>query len=112
MAEFGAAIAELTGDYAERGFALMAAMEAVHPTEEHYYLFFVGARPGFQGRGLGSALLREVLDRSDATGIPAYLEATAEDNRRLYERHGFLARDPITVADAPPMWPMWREPRT
>jgi ribosomal protein S18 acetylase RimI-like enzyme len=112
MAEFGRAVAEISGDCAERGFALMEAMEAVHPKQDHYYLFFIGARAAFQRRGHGSALLREVLQRCDATGTPAYLEASSPNNKRLYERHGFVAWDPVTVDDSPPLWPMWREPRS
>lgn len=111
-AELGRAIAEIAGENAERGFAIMAATEAVHPTEEHFYLFFLGARPGFQGRGLGSSLLREVLDRCDADGMPAYLEASSEDNRRLYERHAFVVRDALTVENSPPLYLMWRDAET
>lgn len=109
-AELGRAIAELAGENAARGFAIMAATEQVHPKEEHLYLFFLGARPRFQGRGLGSALLRAVLDRCDAGGVPAYLEASSEDNRRLYERHGFVVREELTVDDSPPLHLMWRDP--
>ncbi len=110
MEQFGAATVEVVGEYAERAFAIMAATEAVHPTEEHFYLFFLGARPQFQGRGLGGALLREVLERCDADGVPAYLEASSENNKRLYERHGFVLRDTLTIEDSPPLFLMWRDP--
>ena len=40
----------------------------------------------------------------------AYLDATNERNKRLYERHGFKAEDPFAARGAPPLWPMWREP--
>ena len=43
--------------------------------------------------------------------MPAYLEATSEDNRRLYERHGFVIVDELAVAGSPPLWAMWRQPR-
>ncbi len=111
-AQFGAAISEQSGEYAEVAFEILGAMEAVHPADPHLYLPFIGIRPAFQGRGLGSALLRVVLDRCDAERIPAYLEATCEDNKRLYERHGFAVSGAgITVRDSPPLTPMWREPR-
>lgn len=101
-----AAVAEFVGPLAE----IEAATGALHPAEPHFYLFLLGVRPGAQGRGLGTGLLRTVLDRCDATGTPAYLEATSEHNRRLYERHGFVAREAVTVRDSPPLWLMWREP--
>lgn len=110
-AQFMSAVGEVTGEYAETAFEIFEALEAKHPTDSHSYLFLLAARPGFQGRGLGSALLREVLDGCDRTGVPAYLEATCADNRRLYERHGFVTTGEITVRDSPPLYPMWREPR-
>ena len=90
----------------------IAALESNHPTERHYYLPFVGVDPDWQGRGIGSALLRPVLDRCDAERMPAYLEASTPRNRALYERHGFDVIEEFELgAGAPPMWRMWRPPR-
>ena len=50
---------------------------------------FLGVDPSQQGRGLGSKLLKVALDRADAAGQWAYLEATNERNAELYKRHGF-----------------------
>jgi len=47
---------------------------------------------------------------ADRAGHPAYLEATNADSKALYERHGFRSGAPFSVADGPPLWPMWREP--
>ena len=111
MEQFGAAVAEISAEYTDAAFELLGAMEAVHPSDPHFYLFFVGTRPPFQSRGIGSAVMRPVLDGCDRAGIPAYLEATCEENRRLYERHGFVdSGPPIVVRNSPPMFPMWREP--
>ena len=38
----------------------------------------------------------------------AYLEATSEQNRRLYERHGFVATAELRLPDGPSLWAMWR----
>src|SRR5205809_572948 len=78
--------------------------------EPHAYLFLLGARPRWQSRGLGSALLRTVLEQCDREGTPAYLEASSPDNRRLYLRHGFEVTGEIALPDGPSMWPMWRAP--
>jgi ribosomal protein S18 acetylase RimI-like enzyme len=83
----------------------------VHPHEPHWYLPLIGVDPAYRGRGLGSALLKHALGISDRDGLPAYLEATSTDNRRLYERHGFEAVGEIQYRKSPTMWPMWREPR-
>jgi ribosomal protein S18 acetylase RimI-like enzyme len=108
---FGMAVAELVGADAERTFALMAMFDEIHPTEPHRFLWFVGTRPAAQGQGRGSALLRDMLARSDVEGEAAYLDATSEHNRRLYERHGFEVVARHTVAGSPPVWAMWRRPR-
>jgi ribosomal protein S18 acetylase RimI-like enzyme len=90
----------------------LTAMDAVHPHEPHWYLPLLGVSPARQGQGIGSALLRPVLERCDADGMPAYLEATSPRNRELYERHGFEVREVTHLPDdGPPLWCMWREPQ-
>jgi len=89
----------------------IAALESNHPQEHHYYLPFVGVDPEWVGRGLGTALLRPILDRCDQQGVPAYLEATTPRNRALYERHGFEVTEEFSLGkDSPPLWRMWRKP--
>jgi GNAT superfamily N-acetyltransferase len=95
----------------ETRLAFMGQMGEYHPTYEHWYLPFIAVDPPHQGRGLGSALLQHALKNSDRDGLPAYLEATSEGSRRLYERHGFESLGEIQAADSPPMWPMLRKPR-
>jgi GNAT superfamily N-acetyltransferase len=86
-------------------------LESNHPEEPHYYLPFVGVVPEWQGRGIGAALLKPVLDRCDAEGMPAYLEASSPRNRALYERHGFAVTEEFFLGKgSPPLWRMWREP--
>ncbi|MFJ9440858.1 GNAT family N-acetyltransferase [Kitasatospora sp. NPDC101235] len=60
---------------------------------EHFYL-----RPGHQGHGLGTAVLRHLLDEADAAGEPVRLNVLqGSAARRLYERHGFRPEheDPV-----------------
>lgn len=109
-AALGVALAAAMGEYGDTMRELGAARGAGHPKRPHFYLHLLAARPRAQGCGYGSALLRVVLDRCDAEGIPAHLRATSADSRRLYERHGFVAREAVTVRDSPPLWLMWREP--
>lgn len=98
-------------EYDDRLLEALELMEEQHPVEEHEYLFFLGTRPEWQSRGLGSALLCEVLDRCDRDGTPAYLEATSPESLRLYLRHGFVVTGELVLPDGPTMWPMWRDPR-
>jgi GNAT superfamily N-acetyltransferase len=108
---FGQRIVEVLGDEAERCFQIAEIFERHHPPQPWMYLQLMGTRPEHQGLGLGGGLLRTVLERCDASGTPAYLEATTVDNRRLYERHGFAAIGEIQLPeDGPTVWPMWREP--
>ena len=106
-ARLGAAVDE----YADRLFEILGLMEEKHPAQPHHYLFLLGTRPEWQGRGLGSSLMAPVLERSDRDGLPAYLEATSERNKQLYGRHGFDVTDEIVLPGGPTMWPMWRSPR-
>jgi ribosomal protein S18 acetylase RimI-like enzyme len=87
-------------------------MEARHPHDPpHWYLFILGTEQAAQGRGLGSALLAQVLARVDADGTSAYLESSNERNIALYGRHGFEMTNEVAIPGGPRIWPMWREPR-
>lgn len=89
----------------------MNLMEAHHPRQPHFYLMLLGVAPDRRGRGIGSTLLREVLDRCDRDGVPVYLEASSPRNVPLYERHGFAVSAQLELpGGGPPFWPMWREP--
>ncbi|MEV0649655.1 GNAT family N-acetyltransferase [Phytomonospora sp. NPDC050363] len=70
---------------------------------EHFYL-----APEAQGCGLGSSVLRSLLDRADAEGSAVRLQVlVGSPARRLYERHGFAPEreDAVDVF-------MVREPRS
>ena len=71
-------------------------------------------RPGRQGQGTGTALLRSYHERLDRdAGAPAYLEAADLRTRRMYRRHGYTdLGPPIQLPDGPLMYPMWREGRS
>jgi len=92
--------------------AAISAVEAVHPTEPHWYLATIGTEPSRQGHGIGSALLAPVLQRCDHDQVPAYLESSKEANLAFYRRHGFEVTKAIDLErGGPRIWPMWREPR-
>ena len=86
------------------------AMREAHPHEPHWYLNVVATRPAAQSRGLGAAVLRPVLERADAEGVPCYLESTNPRNRSLYYRCGFEDLGDIDLDGGPTMLQMWRHP--
>jgi GNAT superfamily N-acetyltransferase len=94
-----------------RAIRIQKAMQEHHPIEPHYYIRSIGVRPGRQGHGLGSALLRPTLELCDSEHLPAYLEATSQRSAALYERLGFVHLGVLELPDAaPPVWPMRRPP--
>jgi ribosomal protein S18 acetylase RimI-like enzyme len=91
---------------------LLAAYERARPRQAHWYLGTLGTDTDRQGRGVGSKLLRIVLDRLDVDGVPAYLESSKERNISFYARHGFEVTGQIDIpGGGPTLWLMWREPR-
>jgi GNAT superfamily N-acetyltransferase len=78
----------------------------------HWYLGYLGTRRGRQGQGLGSQMLREVLDGLDTDAMPAYLESSSQRNLPLYERNGFRVVGELqALGHGPTIWRMWREPQ-
>lgn len=95
---------------AMRGLALSEQISALHPREPHAHLVFLGVAPAAQGRGIGSAILKQTLAPLDAMGAPALLEATTERNVALYQRHGFEVMENLHAPDLH-VRIMWRAPR-
>jgi GNAT superfamily N-acetyltransferase len=100
------------GTRTPRMVGAITAIEKAHPTEEHYYLEALGTHQDMQSKGIGSAVIRHVLDRCDAEGMPAYLESSNPRNIPFYARHGFEPTGEIAVGKgAPTVTAMWRTPR-
>ena len=60
-----------TGRDLPRLVRLGERLEGARPERPHWYLFHLGADPDRQRRGVGSALLRSMLERCDIEGAPA-----------------------------------------
>jgi ribosomal protein S18 acetylase RimI-like enzyme len=95
-----------------RALRTQLELESGHPKDpKHWYLGYVGVAPGHQGQGVGSLVLREVLEQATTNGIPAYLESSNERNLTLYERNGFRVTTSYrALGSGPTIWRMWREP--
>lgn len=95
-----------------RAARLGRALASAHPSQPHWYLKSIGVDPASQGRGVASRLLRSRLDRCDAAGQPAYLEASNPAGVPVYERFGFAPAGLVAMpAGAPEVTRMWRGPR-
>ncbi|HVB43273.1 MAG TPA: GNAT family N-acetyltransferase [Streptosporangiaceae bacterium] len=103
---------EVTAPWTSRFIEFDAALESRHLIgAAHHHLALLGVRPGQQGRGIGTALLRAHHRLLDQAGVAAYLEASSQRTRRLYERHGYSdLGPPICLPDGPQMFPMIRQP--
>ena len=88
----------------------MAELDRRAPREPHWHLSVLGVAPDRRGTGVGSALLRPVLERCDHGARPAYLETANPANLPLYARHGFAVRDEVELAAGVRVWTMLRSP--
>ncbi|MGW3247913.1 N-acetyltransferase family protein [Streptomyces sp. NPDC001070] len=73
---------------------------SLRPEEDSHWLEHFYLAPQLQGRGIGSAVLRGLLQRCDRDGTPVRLNVLqGSPARRLYERHGFAVEteDPVDV---------------
>jgi ribosomal protein S18 acetylase RimI-like enzyme len=68
-----------------------------HLPAPHWYLFFIGVDPAYQGQGYAGRLLRPMLEELDRKKIPCYLNTQNEKNVSLYEHFGFRVIDRVTL---------------
>ena len=64
-------------------------IKRLHSDGLMYHLWYIGVEPGHQNKGIGSDLLRDVLNESDKTNRPVYLETSTTKNIIWYEKFGF-----------------------
>jgi GNAT superfamily N-acetyltransferase len=75
-----------------------AGCVALRPAEDGHWLEHFFIAPELQGLGLGSAVLRGLLARTDADGELVRLNVLqGSAARRLYERHGFSVESEDSV---------------
>ncbi|MEU6351790.1 GNAT family N-acetyltransferase [Streptomyces sp. NPDC047072] len=77
-----------------------AGCVALRPEADGHWLEHFFITPELHGRGLGTAVLRTLLTRTDATAEPVRLNVLQGSAARwLYERHGFVveAEDLVDV---------------
>jgi GNAT superfamily N-acetyltransferase len=82
-------------DAANCRYILMDGIKAgfvlIRPEPDHLLLDHLYIAPGYQGKGVGAAVLDVVLADADAQALPVRLGALRGSNpNRFYQRHGFV----------------------
>jgi len=93
------------------GARLQTQVEKAHPADPHWHLSVLGVDPARQRTGVGTSLMRPVLDRADADRVLCHLETSKEENLAYYARHGFETNNELELPPgAPRVWTMTRRP--
>jgi ribosomal protein S18 acetylase RimI-like enzyme len=71
-----------------RTVRMMRTLGIRDPNKPHWHLKSLGVAPDFQGKGIGSQMVKFYCDLVDRDGIEAYHE-TGTKTVRFYERFGF-----------------------
>jgi GNAT superfamily N-acetyltransferase len=75
-----------------------AGCVALRPAQDAHWLEHFYLAPELQGGGIGSGVLRELLERCDRDGVVVRLNVLrGSAARRLYERHGFATESQDAV---------------
>ena len=91
-----------------------ANVERAQPSEPHWYLEVLSVRPEHQRHGLGSRLVRPIIERADRDGVPCHLETADPANVAFYRQFGFEVVDAaleVISGGGPTLTTMRRPPR-
>jgi len=80
---------------------IVAAFQIERRAGQHF-LSSIEVAAGYQGRGIGSAIVRRFVEEARASGAEATLQVLKSNSaaRRLYERLGFVVTGDTTTHDA------------
>ncbi len=91
-----------------RGLRDDRAMRAVHIEHPHAYLWFIGVEPAEQGRGAGRALMADLHEWSDPSGLSIYLETGTRENAAFYASLGYRELGEMRLPSGSVMWRLER----
>ena len=104
-------LASPSPELVQRFLVLGGFMSENTPPEEHWYLQLLATHPDWQRQGLGGRMMESMFERTDAEGLPCYLETETAENVAYYRHYGFDVRSEWDVTDGPHMWGMLRPHR-
>jgi ribosomal protein S18 acetylase RimI-like enzyme len=65
-------------------------VKSYHPQDHEYiYLWFIAVDKTEQGKGIGSKMIKGIIDKSNIESLPIYVETSDERNLKFYQKHGF-----------------------
>lgn len=98
-------------DERQRHERLWAWVASRIPPEPAWHLDSVGVEPGWQGHGIGSALIAFAIAQTVNSDAAMILETGSPRNVPLYMRHGFRIVDEADSPEGGPhVWFMRRDP--
>jgi GNAT superfamily N-acetyltransferase len=75
--------------HAKKAMDREGKIKKLQPKEAMYYLWFIGVDPKEQNKGIGSALLRDVIKQGELKNRSVTLETSTLKNIPWYEKFGF-----------------------
>lgn len=66
-----------------------AAIKKLQPRLAMMYLWFIGVSPEHQHQGIGTNMMRDIIQISEAKNLPVYLETSTLENISWYSKFGF-----------------------
>jgi len=79
--------------------------------QQYYYLWTLAVDVSKKAKGIGTALIQQVINDANARKLPIYLETHKEINVEYYQNHGFkLVYNTCIPKIQLPIWCMIREP--
>jgi len=91
--------------------AWLKAVEKYHPQEPHFYFQYLGVLPEYQGKGMGTTLMRHFTALADEAHMPGYLETASAGALAMYKRYGFETLVETEIIGVK-VWFMWRKAKT
>lgn len=108
-----------SGYYSGLNFSLPFSLldDAYHKInwkQPYWYLFSLGVSKDYRRQGIGSALIKPILERASNDDLPCYLFTQTEEGVKFYESNGFEVMQkidvPITFEKTVTYWNMKKEP--
>lgn len=87
------------------------ALDALHPSEPHWFLSILAVDAGLRGQGVGRRLVEPGLKTAHAAGVPVHLDTNRPENLPIYEKLGFEVTDEVwPLRGSPLAWGMRADP--
>lgn len=65
-------------------------VNSYHPQDHEFlYIWFIAVDKTHQSKGIASAMMREIIDKSEKEELPIYLETSEERTLKFYLKQGF-----------------------